>query len=401
MVRSQPVFLAYCTNVHAGADLESTLVNLQQHAVAVKANVAPDQPMGIGLWLAAKAARQLAESGRSRELAAWLDERGLIPVTLNGFPYGNFHQAVVKYDVYQPTWFDPARVAYTRDLIRILDTVLPAGLEGSLSTLPIAWNRPRPDRDQLALAARHLADLAGELHQLEQRTGRLIYLCLEPEPGCVLQRCDDVLRFFREHLYLNRDPELVNRYLRVCHDVCHTAVMYEDQAHVLQRYAEAGIAVGKVQVSSAIELDLRTMPAEQRMEARRQLAQFAEDRYLHQTTIRQAGVRELRFHDDLPLALAATTGHEPVDSQWRVHFHVPIHVPQLGALKSTRDDILSCLRAARCQPQLCHFEVETYAWSVLPSELRQTELAAGIAAELLWLADQAEFQQLRGEHSSP
>jgi hypothetical protein len=32
-----------------------------------------------------------------------------------------------------------------------------------------------------------------------------------------------------------------------------------------------------------------------------------------------------------------------------------------------------------------HFEAETYAWTVLPSELRVDELAAGIAHELTWL----------------
>jgi hypothetical protein len=32
-----------------------------------------------------------------------------------------------------------------------------------------------------------------------------------------------------------------------------------------------------------------------------------------------------------------------------------------------------------------HLEAETYAWGVLPVELRQPDLAAGIAEELLWL----------------
>ena len=32
-----------------------------------------------------------------------------------------------------------------------------------------------------------------------------------------------------------------------------------------------------------------------------------------------------------------------------------------------------------------HLEVETYAWGVLPPELRQPDLAAGIAQELAWL----------------
>jgi hypothetical protein len=34
---------------------------------------------------------------------------------------------------------------------------------------------------------------------------------------------------------------------------------------------------------------------------------------------------------------------------------------------------------------LSHFEVETYAWGVLPEALRKRRLADGIADELRWL----------------
>ena len=55
-------------------------------------------------------------------------------------------------------------------------------------------------------------------------------------------------------------------------------------------------------------------------------------------------------------------------------------------LQTTQDDIRSCLQAVDHQPDLQHFEVETYAWSVLPKELQQAELADGIALEMQWFA---------------
>ena len=134
--------IGYCTNVHAGADLETTLRNLEQHALEVKRQVSPTAPLGIGLWLSASAARQLrAEHGVSR-LADWLAEAGLVPFTLNGFPYGDFHRPVVKYDVYRPTWRERDRVEYTLELIDILDELLPAGVPGTISTLPLEWGTP-------------------------------------------------------------------------------------------------------------------------------------------------------------------------------------------------------------------------------------------------------------------
>src|SRR5262245_4197092 len=106
----------YCTNVHAGSDLDQTRANLERYALAVKHLASPDEPMGVGLWLSASAARQLRAENRIEEWAEWLRTVGLVPFTLNGFPFGDFHQRVVKHQVYHPTWAEPARLQYTLDL---------------------------------------------------------------------------------------------------------------------------------------------------------------------------------------------------------------------------------------------------------------------------------------------
>ena len=56
---------------------------------------------------------------------------------------------------------------------------------------------------------------------LEERTGRLIYLCLEPEPGCVFSFADDAVHYFQWQLLDREDDEIVRRHVRICHDVCH------------------------------------------------------------------------------------------------------------------------------------------------------------------------------------
>jgi hypothetical protein len=382
--------LAYCTNVHAGADLARTFENLARYALAVKARYAPSEPMGVGLWLAASAARDLRDPARRAEFGRWIRQQGLIPFTLNGFPYGDFHETVVKHRVYEPTWWDPARVEYTLDLIAILDALLPPGMEGSISTLPIAWGSPPPSREQLRTAAANLIRVAEHLSALEQSTGRLIYVCLEPEPGCVLQRVEDVVRFFCDELPGAGACEAVRRYLRVCHDICHSAVMFEDQSDVLTRYADAGILVGKLQVSSAVWADFEGRNPDARAALKQELASFAEDRYLHQLTVCRPG-GERQFYEDLTQALQ----NEEARGQWRVHFHVPIYLAEFGQIRTTRDDILRCLAAMVVHPELRHWEVETYAWGVLPEELRQQELADGIAAEMRWLADQIGAAQAK------
>ena len=378
--------IGYCTNVHAGTDLAETRRQLERHAVGVKQQFAPDQPMGIGLWLSAVAAEGLAESGQLEEFAAWLDANQLVAYTLNGFPYGDFHQPVVKHRVYEPTWMDPARRDYTLQLIAILDRLLPGGAAGSISTLPICWGTPKPSGEEQQRAAQHLLEICAELERLEQRTGRFICLCLEPEPGCLLGQSTDVVDFFQQYLLQGPDAQRARRYLQVCHDVCHAVVMFEDQEQVLERYRSAGIGVGKVQISSAIVVRWDQLDDEQRQAARAQLAAFAEDRYLHQTMVRSpAG--DLSFHEDLP-PLLTTESDEPLEGEWRIHFHVPIYLEQFGLLQASRTAIENCLKYFEGAPASPHYEAETYAWGVLPEALQQPDLATGIARELVWLRDQ-------------
>jgi hypothetical protein len=378
-----PFATGYCTNVHAGATLEATKENLERHALAVKGRYSPQRPMGVGLWLSSKAAEELVLTYGEPAFGEWLAERGLVPYTLNGFPYGDFHQAVVKHLVYEPTWWQPERLHYTMQLVKILDAILPVGQEGSISTLPIAWGTPCPDRGELEQAASQLRQAAQWMHQLEVESGRLIYLCLEPEPGCYFTFADDAVHYFQWQLFGREDEEVVRRHIRICHDICHAAVMFEDQEEVLRKYAAAGMQVGKVQVSAALrmDLDLFEPPAAQaRAAALKQLGQFAEDRYLHQTVVRREG--DDIFYEDLRPAIEGERNNPR--GEWRVHFHVPIYLTEFGKLRSTQEQITEFLAAARRHTNCQHYEVETYAWGVLPTELKQPELAAGIAEELKW-----------------
>lgn len=372
----------YCTNVHANASLEKTRANLEKHALGVKRRISPNEPMGIGLWLSANAAQELVSSGQVADFGAWLREIGLLPFTMNGFPYGDFHEPVVKHKVYQPTWYEQARLDYTVQLAEILNELLPAGVEGSISTLPIAWpakfGEPLSD-DLLQAAAVNLRNAAKKLAELEARTGRLIYVCIEPEPGCALDTAGDIVQFFQDYLLTSGDERFVRRHLRICHDICHSAVMFEDQAEAIKKYQAAGIEIGKVQVSSAVGVDFDAIPIAERPAALELLkTKFVEQRYLHQTCVRDGDTTTL--YEDLPLAIAQANP----SGQWRTHFHVPIYWEGSGPFQTFRNQIRPCIESVLSHSNCRHFEVETYAWGVLPPELQHAELAEGIAQEMAW-----------------
>ncbi len=383
--------LGYCTNVHAGPSYHQTLANLRRHALAVKQRVSPAMPMGVGLWLSAQAVRQMIAEQRVKELRDWLADHGLYVFTLNGFPYGNFHDSTVKHRVYQPDWRDPLRYDYTWQLAQILAELLPAEAEGSISTLPIGWRAHLADKPNTAeLAATQLTELVHRLARLELDTGKHIHINLEPEPGCLLDTSEDVVNFFNDHLLGSPDDVSVRGYLRVCHDVCHTAVMFEDQRDVFKCYQNAGLQVGKVQLSSALRISFDAMDDASRAAAFEQLARFAEGRYLHQTVVRGSH-GETTLYEDLPDALARAKQEAGPTGEWRVHFHVPIHLEKIGLLHTTHDEVKAALRVAS-RGEVRHFEVETYAWNVLPEELQPKEMADGLAEEMKWVIAQAPME---------
>lgn len=384
--------VGYCTNVHGGASWQEVRDNLERYALAVKSQVCPSEHLGVGLWLSARSARDIIEQQDVARFADWLDDHGLTAYTFNGFPHGDFHEAVVKHNVYRPSWCAAERARYTLDLAEILSRLLPEGGEGSISTLPLGWRADLPNPADLARAAQNLLGVVDELERRELDTGKLLHLNLEPEPGCSLDTADDVCRFFREHLLSSGNEDRVRRYLRICHDVCHAAVMFEDQNKVLEQYRSAGILVGKVQISSALSVRFDLLNQADRKRATAQLRAFGEERYLHQTVVRNADGTQ-SFYEDLPVALDSPCGADhDATGEWRVHFHVPVFSAGFGLLGTTQADIIECLRTLRRNHDVRHYEVETYAWNVLPDELRATDLATGIASELIWLRDVAAVE---------
>ncbi len=379
--------IGYCTNVHAGVDLNSIRNSLEQYATAARI-ASRSEELGVGLWLPAQAAKEL--SGSAAEFAQFLSQRRLRPFTINGFPYDNFHQNAVKHRVYQPAWWEQSRLDYTKQLADILAVLLPADQAvGSISTLPIGWPSKQLSDGDLARAGENLRELSSYLEQIESNTGRRIVLAIEPEPGCVLDTSKDVVLWFARHL-----PETIHRrYITVCHDVCHAAVMMESQTDVVDRFASEGISIGKVQVSSAVVADWNSMAIGRRREAIEQLREFAEDRYLHQTgRLTESG--EFELAEDLPNLLDnIPLSGDPVrgDQQWVVHFHVPIFLERFGHLGTSHKDVVECL-AAVSRPDSTiefsgHLEIETYAWSVLPESMRKRALSDDIASEVKWLKD--------------
>ena len=67
--------LSYCSNIHTGEIWAEHFAQLQAHVPAVKTQVSPNQPMGLGLRFANQASIDLQDSSRIGELKTWLKEQ--------------------------------------------------------------------------------------------------------------------------------------------------------------------------------------------------------------------------------------------------------------------------------------------------------------------------------------
>jgi sugar phosphate isomerase/epimerase len=385
--------LSYCTNIHPGETLSEVRAALATYLPEIKAQLAPNQPFGVGLRLSHAAAQQLTAASELEALRSWLEQHGLYVFTLNGFPYGAFHGARVKERVYEPDWRTSERVDYTSQLAAALCELLPEGVPGSISTVPGAWKAAVQAPGDLPRMAEHVLQSTAELVKTWLKTGREIALALEPEPGCVLETIDEAVAFFGEHLFSRGGTarlaeltglapadaaERLRAHLGLCLDACHAAVEFEEPAQLLAALAKAEIGVKKLQISSGLRVPRVDASA------REVLTRFAEDTYLHQTVERRAGA--LTRYRDLPEAFAAARWDG--ESEWRIHFHVPVFVERYGVLESTQGFLRELLSLHRERPISAHLEVETYTWDVLPAELRSEKVTAAISRELRFVLEQ-------------
>ena len=76
------VNLTYCTNIHAGERWPDIRASLDAHVPAIKAAVAPDCPLGIGLRLSGEAA---ASAREPEELSAFRDLKIAVAFNANIF----------------------------------------------------------------------------------------------------------------------------------------------------------------------------------------------------------------------------------------------------------------------------------------------------------------------------
>ncbi|MGD9127220.1 MAG: hypothetical protein PVH19_07550, partial [Planctomycetia bacterium] len=466
-----PIDLTYCLNVHPGETWEQQFEAIREYTLPIRDRVTAsraDRRFGLGLRLSDLSAQQLL--GGKRGLAPFAESKGACPLfpaldeeaekksakkgtgtfsraektsqspfsieafkeflaeedlyvfTVNGFPFGQFHQTVVKDRVYRPDWAQSARREYTETIARVLVELIDKGATASISTAPLTF-KGWPEWEQgVAPGLRQLAETAYTLWLLYQETGRRVVLALEPEPYCYPETMSEMIEVFdilrhdvgpavlEQHGVSRSDAaQILQKHIGVCFDTAHQAVEFEDLTAGLQSLLDAHVPIAKVQLSAALEVDPTVAPLES-------LARFADRTYLHQTNIHHPDGTLDRYADlpegkgdwlvfsareKVPVPFSGPTQKEAsegaeigVDKKsseeraaeaekmaekkgtgtfsaktsqspfsLRIHYHWPLYQPTAGpGISSTSHlllgDFARLLRTSGCP----HWEIETYTW---------------------------------------
>jgi hypothetical protein len=301
--------------------------------------------------------------------------------------------------VHAPDWLTSDRVAYTIRLAEILAQLLPDEMEGSISTSPLTyrfWHKEVEWNAVMKKATANLLLVVDKLIDIKQQAGKTIHIDIEPEPDGLLDNGTEFLEWYLQYLipsgieYLQQGKDMnkheaeaaIKTHIRLCCDVCHFAVGYEDHAAMIKKFESHGIKTGKIQISAALKgrLDGSTIEKENVINA---FKNFNEPVYLHQVVARKKDGGLLRYRD-MPDALADSDRADV--EEWRAHYHVPLFIEHYDILQSTQNDIKTVLDIQKQNPFTKYMEVETYTWEVLPATMR-LPIDQSISRELKWVKD--------------
>jgi len=383
------VHLCYCLNVAPAEDLAGVEEVIRRVALPLRARFDPSGLFGVGLYLPARAAFELAlPGGAAGAFAARLVDGGLHAFTFNAFPFGGFHRPGLKEGVFAPPWHDLRRREYTLAVASIAERCARAASKDRGGHVSISTHAGGFGAAGRARAAEGFGEAAAALLELGAETGVHVVLAIEPEPRSAANDTREFIELARSLRSAGADAAAdagglepaqaeaaVTGHLGLCLDACHAAVEFEAPEVAVGAAREAGHPLGKLQLSNALALrDPGSHDA-----ARARFLALDEPVFLHQTTAQTRDGSLLRARDLGEVNAALVAGERTwLDAlEWRCHFHVPVHLgPAIASgLGTTADHAADLLARALGDPSLwgtrdLHLEVETYTFDVLPREAR-------------------------------
>lgn len=355
------------------------------HAIATKS------PVGVSVRLSQAA---LSDPETTFEnLHNTLDEHQLSLIGFSAVGIGGGS----KEQVHEPDWRTEGRLSFMFPAINLAAGFATPDHEIGITTNALSYRR-WIDVDMpgnWAALTLNVIRVVQHLVGIRDRTGVTVHIDLEPEPGSVLRDTADVVKFYSQWLLprggamLSDRMQLTNgsageailRHVRVALDTAHAATVWDDSTTSLDAFAQHGIRIGRLQVSSALEIDV-PVDADRQRDLAEHLEVFTSPTLLQQVVARRDGKIVRRF-DDLPDAISMIT--ESAGETWRIHTHAPLLADRYGVYGSTRESTAAWLREIAARDlDVGMIELRSANWDVVPHDDRGP-LESMIMREAEWV----------------
>lgn len=370
------------------ADIQATM---RDFLAPINRAINAESPVDVSVRLSQAALGDPEFSGE--KLRSLLDEYGLALAGISAVSIGGG----TKEHVHHPDWRTEERLGFMFPALNLAAEFATPAREVGVTTNALSY-RHWLDIDMpgnWAALTLNVIRAVQHLVGIRQRTGITIHIDLEVEPGSVLRDSADILRFYTQWLLPRGSAmlsdrmdeiggtatEAILRHVRLALDTAHAGVVWDDAGASLDAFEQYGIRIGRLQVSSALEVQIPAEP-DARQEMAEHLATFVSPTLLQQVVAHRDGALVQRF-EDLPDAIAVI--NESVSERWRIHTHAPLLADRYGIFASTREDTASWIREiARRGLDVGMIELRSANWDVVPHDDRGP-MEAMIMREVEWV----------------
>lgn len=356
------------------ADIQSTM---RDSLAPINHAITDESPAGVSVRLSQAALSDVDLT--AEKLRAELDQHGLELLGFSAVSIGGG----AKEQVHDPDWRTEDRLSFMFPATNLAAEFASPEQEIGISTNALSYRR-WIDVDMpgnWAALTLNVIRIVQHLAGIRDRTGVTIHVDLEPEPGSVLRDTADVVKFYsqwllprggamlsdRMSLGEGSSGEIILRHVRIALDTAHAAVVWDDAASTLDAFAHYGIRIGRLQASSALEVEVPS-DVDAQQELAEHLAMFASPTLLQQVIARRDGEIVRRF-DDLPDAIAVI--NESAGETWRMHTHAPLLADRYGVFQSTRSATANWLQEITARKiDVGMIELRSANWDVVPHDDR-------------------------------
>lgn len=375
------------------ADVQSTI---HDSLAPINRAINDESPAGVSVRLSQAALTDPAMSAET--LRAELDQHALALLGLSAVSISGGK----KDQVHTPDWRTEERLEFMFPATNLAAQFATPEREIGVTTNALSY-RGWMDLDMpgnWAALTLNVVRMVQHLATIHDRSGVLVHIDLEAEPGSVLRDSADIVRFYSSWLLTRGSAmlsdrmqvtngsaaETILRHVRIALDTAHAAVVWDDAASSLDAFAAHGIRIGRLQVSSALEVDV-PVDATSQQELVEHLQALQSPTLLQQVVAARDGEIVQRF-DDLGEAMAVIG--DAGGQTWRIHTHAPLLADRYGIYGSTMADTAAWLREISARNlDVGMIELRSANWDVVPHDDR-APMEAMIVREADWVRRQCE-----------